>query len=228
MAGRPLSSVLKGKKVTLIVKIISVLDYGCGNIRSVIRMLEKAGASANRVSTPDAVRGAQALVLPGVGAFDHGMSALAERRLDRALDDVVSDGHVPILGICLGMQLMCVGSEEGRLPGLGWFDAQATRFPDPGLTRLPVPHMGWNTLRVTKGNALLAVGEPDPRFYFVHSYRIQCNDPRDVVATCDYGGSFVAAFSKANLFGAQFHPEKSHRFGLAMMRRFVEWVDAAA
>lgn len=209
-------------------KIISVLDYGCGNIRSVIRMLEKAGASANRVLTPEEVREAQALVLPGVGAFDHGMGALMERGLDRALNDAVNNHAVPVLGICLGMQLMCRGSEEGRLPGLGWFDAQATRFPDPGLTRLPVPHMGWNTLRITKQNALLSADESDQRFYFVHSYRIRCNDPGDVVATCEYGDDFVAAFSKANLFGAQFHPEKSHRFGLAMMRRFVEWVHAAA
>ncbi|MGB3423199.1 MAG: imidazole glycerol phosphate synthase subunit HisH [Castellaniella sp.] len=209
-------------------KKISVLDYGCGNIRSVIRMLEKAGAPAHCVSTPEAVRDAQAVVLPGVGAFDHGMQAVRDRGLDHALDAVVQEGRVPVLGICLGMQLMCRGSEEGTLPGLGWFDAQATRFPDPGLTRLPVPHMGWNTLHIAKENALLSADEPDQRFYFVHSYRIQCNDPADVVATCDYGGSFVAAFSKANLFGAQFHPEKSHRFGLAMMRRFVEWVHVAA
>lgn len=209
-------------------KIISVLDYGCGNIRSVIRMLEKAGASANRVSTPEEVRGAQALVLPGVGAFDHGMGALVERGLDHALDDAVNSHAVPVLGICLGMQLMCRGSEEGQLPGLGWFDAQATRFPDPGLIRLPVPHMGWNTLRIVKDNPLLPADESDSRFYFVHSYRIRCRNPEDVVATCDYGGDFVAAFSKTNLFGAQFHPEKSHRFGLAMMRRFVGWVNAAA
>lgn len=207
---------------------ISVLDYGCGNIRSVIRMLEKAGAAANSVSTPEEVQDAQALVLPGVGAFDHGMHALQDRGLDRALSDIVSSGRVPILGICLGMQLMCRASEEGQLPGLGWFKAQATRFSDSGSARLPVPHMGWNTVDIAKENALLPSGEPDQRFYFVHSYRIQCDDPDDIVATCDYGGRFVAAFSRANLFGVQFHPEKSHRFGLAMMRRFVEWVDAAA
>jgi glutamine amidotransferase len=191
-------------------------------------MLEKAGASAQKVSTPDEVRNARALILPGVGAFDHGMGKLVEHGLDSALDQVVSKGRAPVLGICLGMQLMCKGSEEGRTPGLGWFDAWATRFADARETGLPVPHMGWNTLSTVKDNPLLPRTHEEQRFYFVHAYKIHCNDPSDVAATCDYGGEFVAAFQKNNLFGAQFHPEKSHRFGLGMMRRFVEWVDAQA
>lgn len=205
---------------------IGVVDYGCGNIQSVIRMLEKAESPSYRVSTPSAVRAARALILPGVGAFDHGMSALRERDLDGALNDVAGGGRIPILGICLGMQLMCLGSDEGAMPGLGWFNARASRFAGSAHPRLPVPHMGWNTIRVVRENALLpnVSGE---RFYFVHSYKIHCDDPADVVATCDYGGDFVAAFSKKQLFGVQFHPEKSHRFGLSLMRRFVEFVDGA-
>ncbi len=208
--------------------MISVLDYGCGNIQSVIRMLEKVGGSAVRISTPAEVQNAQALILPGVGAFDHGMGELAARRLDRALDRVVVEGRVPILGICLGMQLMCKNSHEGRLPGLGWFNARATRFVDTERTGLPVPHMGWNTLSIVRENPLLPYGGEEQRFYFVHSYRINCDDPIDIVATCEYGCEFVASFQRGNLFGVQFHPEKSHRFGLAMMRRFVEWARAQA
>src|SRR5690606_23747939 len=126
-----------------------------------------------------------------------------------------------------GMQLMCKASEEGRATGLGWFDANVRRFSGPQETGLPVPHMSWNTLTLAKENPLLPRDGEVQRFYFVHSYRVFCNDPSDVVATCDYGGAFVAAFQKHNLFGVQFHPEKSHRYGLDMMRRFVGWVDAA-
>lgn len=207
---------------------VCVVDYGSGNIQSVIRMLEKGGGKASRISTPAEVRNARALILPGVGAFDHGMSELAARGLDDALSRVVDEGRAPILGICLGMQLMCKGSEEGSMPGLGWFDARATRFPDCGQTGLPVPHMGWNTLNGIRENVLLPQGCEEQRFYFVHSYRIHCNDQDDIVATCNYGDEFVAAFQRGRLFGVQFHPEKSHRFGLAMMRRFVQWVDASA
>lgn len=203
--------------------LISVLDYGSGNIQSVIRMLEKAGGKAQRISTPAEVLEAQALVLPGVGAFDYGMRQLGDRELIPALHAVAGGGQVPILGICLGMQLMCRASEEGILPGLGWFDADVQRFPDPRDTGLTVPHMGWNTLNVVRDNPLLPTDGEEQRFYFVHSYRIHCNEPADVVARCDYGGVFVAAFQRGNLFGAQFHPEKSHRFGLEMMRRFVEF-----
>lgn len=207
--------------------IVSVVDYGCGNIQSVIRMLEKAGAVAARVATPAELRNATALVLPGVGAFDHGMRELAARNLDTVLSEMASEGHVPILGICLGMQLMCKSSEEGNMPGLGWFDAHVRRFPAQQESRLPVPHMGWNALKIVRSNPLLQQGENSQRFYFVHSYRVQCADPADVVAYCDYGGDFVAAFQRGLLFGAQFHPEKSHRFGLALMHRFVEWVNAS-
>jgi len=208
--------------------MISVLDYGCGNIQSVIRMLEKVGGEAVKISTPAEVQNAQVLILPGVGAFDHGMVELAARGLDRTLDRIAVEGRVPILGICLGMQLMCKGSHEGSLPGLGWFNARATRFPDAAQTGLPVPHMGWNTLRTVKENPLLPHDEEEQRYYFVHSYRIHCEDSNDIVATCDYGSEFVAAFQRGNLFGVQFHPEKSHRFGMAMMRRFIEWVHVKA
>lgn len=203
--------------------MISVLDYGTGNVGSVIRMLERAGGMAHRIATPEEVLAAKKLVIPGVGAFNHGMSQLGTRELQPALNTVALETRIPVLGICLGMQLMCRTSEEGGLPGLGWIDAEVRRFPASETCGLRVPHMGWNTLRVVRENPLVSSGGGEKRFYFVHSYKVSCNDPADPIALTRYGEDFVAAFQRENLFGVQFHPEKSHRFGMELMRRFVEF-----
>lgn len=203
--------------------MISVLDYGAGNVGSVIRMLERAGGRAQRVASPEEVLVARKLVIPGVGAFDYGMSHLLSRGLLPALNSVALQGRIPILGICLGMQLMCRSSEEGALPGLGWLDAEVRHFPAPESSGLCVPHMGWNTLRVLRQNPLVSKDCEEKRFYFVHSYKVSCNDPADPIALTQYGDDFVAAFQRNNILGVQFHPEKSHRFGMALMRRFVEF-----
>jgi len=203
--------------------MISVLDYGAGNAGSVVRMLERAGGNAMRIALPDEVLAAKKLVIPGVGAFNHGMSQLAARELLPALNTVALGTRIPVLGICLGMQLMCRTSEEGGLPGLGWIDAEVRRFPVSETLELRVPHMGWNTLRVVRKNPLISSDGEEKRFYFVHSYKVCCNDPADPIALTSYGEDFVAAFQRENLFGVQFHPEKSHRFGMELMRRFVEF-----
>jgi glutamine amidotransferase len=130
---------------------------------------------------------------------------------------------IPVLGICLGMQLMCKRSEEGQMPGLGWFDAEVLKFQFNETNRLPIPHMGWNTLELARSNRLPDNEFARTRYYFVHSYHVKCNETADVVATTTYGDRFVSAFERDNLFGAQFHPEKSHRFGMAMIKKFVEW-----
>ncbi len=200
---------------------ISVLDYGAGNVNSVIRMIERAGGQARRISSPEEVSESAKLILPGVGAFDYGMSQLHARGLVPALTTIALEKSIPVLGICLGMQLMCTGSEEGTLPGLGWIDAHVRRFSFADNSRLRVPHMGWNTVQVPRTNPLLATDEGEQRFYFVHSYFVSCNDPGDPIATANYGGKFVAAFQRNNLSGVQFHPEKSHRFGLRLMNAFV-------
>lgn len=202
--------------------MISVLDYGAGNAGSVIRMIERAGGNAKRIATPEEVLVAHKLIIPGVGAFDHGMSQLAARELLPALTTVALEVRIPVLGICLGMQLMCRSSEEGVLPGLGWIDANVLRFSAPETSGLRVPHMGWNTLRVVRVNPLLAINSDEQRFYFVHSFRVSCSDSNDPIAFTHYGDDFVSAFQRQNIFGVQFHPEKSHRFGLDMMRRFIE------
>jgi glutamine amidotransferase len=203
--------------------MISVIDYGAGNVGSVIRMIEKVGGKAQRVSTARELDAAQIAILPGVGAFDYGMAQLAEKGLVEALNEAALVRKIPILGICLGMQLMCKRSDEGVMPGLGWIDADVKKFEFDQATRLPIPHMGWNTLEIARQNGLLNNELERTRYYFVHSYAVSCNNPEDVIATTHYGDSFVSAFARENLFGAQFHPEKSHRFGMAMVKNFLEW-----
>lgn len=202
--------------------MISVLDYGAGNVGSVIRMIERAGGQAIRISTMDEIFAATKLILPGVGAFDHGMMELESRGLLPALSAAAREKCVPVLGICLGMQLMCRSSEEGDLSGLGWIDAEVSRLNEAETSGLRVPHMGWNTVSVVKDNPLLPISAEERRFYFVHSYRVRCNDPSDPVALTHYGADFVAAFQRGNIYGVQFHPEKSHRFGMELIRRFLE------
>ena len=206
--------------------MISVIDYGAGNVGSVIRMIEKVGGKAQRVSTAAELDAARIAILPGVGAFDYGMAQLAEKGLLEALHEAALVRRIPILGICLGMQLMCKRSDEGVMPGLGWIDADVKKFEFDQAARLPIPHMGWNTLELKRENRLLDNALAHTRYYFVHSYRVSCSNPDDVIATTDYGDSFVSAFARDNLFGAQFHPEKSHRFGMAMVKNFLEWEHA--
>jgi glutamine amidotransferase len=201
--------------------MIVIIDYGVGNVGSVLNMLRKVGARA-RISADKAdIEAADKLILPGVGHFGRGMSKLNETGLVPTITDQVMKHGKPVLGICLGMQMMTRGSEESDAPGLGWVDAYTHRFPDkPGLR---VPHMGWNVVR-PHGSAKLfaALGQEEPeRFYFVHSYFVRPADPAHVAASCDYGVDFAAAFEVNNIFGVQFHPEKSHLFGLEMFRRFI-------
>lgn len=203
--------------------MISILDYGAGNTNSVIRMIERAGGQAHRISTVDEILAAKKLIIPGVGAFDHGMKQLSNKDLISALNIVAFEKKIPILGICLGMQLMCRRSEEGALPGLGWIDADVLRFTATKVNGLRIPHMGWNTLKIVKENPILTLDESEKRFYFVHSYRVTCDNHDDPIAITHYGEDFVAAFQRNNLIGVQFHPEKSHRFGMDLIRRFVEF-----
>jgi imidazole glycerol-phosphate synthase subunit HisH len=202
--------------------LIAIIDYGMGNLGSVRNMLRTVGCDAVVTSDPAQIRAADKLILPGVGAFDAGISNLAQRGLIEVMQEAVMQRRVPMLGICLGMQLMCARSDEGARPGLGWIDADVKRFtPEPG-SNLKVPHMGWNTLDVVRANPLIAA-EGEQRFYFVHSFRVVCNRGSDVIALSHHGGDFVAAFGVDNVFGVQFHPEKSHRFGRNLMQGFAEF-----
>ena len=202
--------------------MISVIDYGVCNLGSMLNMLRKVGAEARLVSTAAELDGAEKLILPGVGAFDNGITALRERRLVEPLRRKVLEDKVPLLGVCLGMQMLGRGSEEGSVEGLGLVDAEARRFrfaPDSGHK---VPHMGWNLLAPHRDSALLRELDARTRFYFCHSYHMVCSDPADVLASATYGGDFVAMIQHDNIYGAQFHPEKSHRFGMALLHNFAE------
>ncbi|MDN5537301.1 imidazole glycerol phosphate synthase subunit HisH [Comamonas sp.] len=200
---------------------ISVIDYGCGNLASVINMIQHVGGEAQIIKSPAQLTEASKLVLPGVGAFDHGMNNLRDGGWVAPLEQAVFERRVPLMGICLGMQLLTHGSEEGQAQGLGWIDARVRRFR-VAHAGLKVPHMGWSEVLQTRPDLLLPPSADKARFYFVHSYKVECNDADDVLLQCEYGETFVAAFHRANIWGFQFHPEKSHRFGMALFRNFLE------
>jgi len=203
---------------------IGVIDVGLGNVGSVLRMIEKAGGHGVRVTNPADVAAFAKLILPGVGHFDHGMRLLNAAGFGPVLRDAGQRGEQDLLGICLGMQLLFEGSEEGELEGLGLIGGHSVRF-DASLSQLRVPHMGWNEVDVCRENPLIERTDAQgrrPRFYFVHSYHVVCSDPADVIGTVDYGSRITAAVQRGRVFGAQFHPEKSHRFGMDLIRRYVE------
>ena len=203
--------------------MIAVVDYGVANLGSMLNMLRRLGTQAELASTPEDLARAEKIILPGVGAFDHGMSALRERGLVEPLRKKALEDKVPLLGVCLGMQLLGKGSEEGRLMGMGLLDAYCRRFRFPPESRERVPHMGWSRLSSrSRDNRLLHGLDEQARFYFVHSYHLVCNDDAAVLACAHYGMEFVAVVQAGNVCGAQFHPEKSHRFGMALLRNFSE------
>lgn len=201
--------------------MIAIVSAGLGNIASVRNMIAKAGAEAAVVATPDGLRDAAKILLPGVGSYDAGMAALEQGGMVRAIREAAERG-APILGICLGMQLLFHRSEEGRMPGLGLINGRVERFrpPDPSLK---IPHVGWNVVKPVRDSALFDKGGEEQRFYHVHSYHAVCDDPGDVTALTDYGYDFACAVQHGNVLGVQFHPEKSHRFGIALMKRFIGW-----
>lgn len=199
---------------------VIVIDYGIGNIASVLNMIRFIGGEARLSISPDEVREAPVLILPGIGSFDAGMKALQATGMDLAIHEAVNSGAT-ILGICLGMQLFMKTSEEGLLPGLGLVPGKVKRFPGnvPGLR---VPHMGWNVVRPVRPSILFDAGPDEQRFYFVHSYYVDCDDSRDVTGVTEYGQTFTSSLERGRVIGVQFHPEKSHRFGMTLFRRFME------
>ena len=201
--------------------MIVIVDYGMGNLGSILNMLRRLKEPAVISADPETVGRADKIILPGVGSFDAGMKRLQSAGLINVLESRVIRDRIPLLGICLGMQLLTRRSEEGTERGLGWIDAEALRFSaTPAKPALRVPHMGWNVVRRQRVSPLTGGMEESERFYFVHSYYIQCAEPRDIVLTADYGVTFVAGFQRDNLYGVQFHPEKSHKFGMRLLQRF--------
>lgn len=195
-----------------------IVDYGMGNVGAIANMLRSLGHPAEVTRDPSVVERAERLILPGVGAFDHAVDSLERLRLREPLDRKVRQQGTPVLGICLGLQLLARSSEEGTLPGFGWIDARVVRFRSEGGIR--VPHMGWNTVDLARASRLFAGLEEDARFYFVHSYHLTDADA-DAIAFTSHGRRFVSAIEHGNVMGVQFHPEKSHRFGKRLLGNFV-------
>ena len=201
--------------------MITIVDYAMGNLGSIRNMLRKVGASSEITCDPSLIASAEKLILPGVGAFDSGMRNLRETGLIPLLSRRILEDRVPVLGICLGMQLMTEMSEEGEEKGLSWVPGRVVRFK-PSDRTLKVPHMGWNRVERNRPDPLLDELPDDSRFYFVHSYFVSCADTSDVLLTSRYGERFDSAYQRANIRGVQFHPEKSHRFGLRLLQNFAE------
>jgi glutamine amidotransferase len=203
--------------------VITIIDYGMGNVGSILNMLKRIGAAAQISSKVEDIVSADKLVLPGVGSFDTGMSNLVISGLRDVLDEKVLGERTPVLGVCLGMQLLSRRSEEGQLPGLGWIEGETVRFRfDPKTTGLKVPHMGWNTVKPSPASPLFASFIEPPRFYFVHSYHVVCANPADVAAKVYYGEEVTAAISRGHVMGVQFHPEKSHTYGMRLFKSFAD------
>jgi glutamine amidotransferase len=205
--------------------LIVIVDYGMGNLGSILNMLKKVGAPFAKISSEAKdIEQADKLILPGVGAFDSGLRRLREKNLIGLLNEKVVKSRTPTLGVCLGMQLMTKASEEGEFPGLGWIDAETIRFRfDQKQTRLKIPHMGWNTVKVLREGTLFRDMYAEPRFYFVHSFHVVSHNSEDVLATTEYGYDFVSAIQHGHIMAAQFHPEKSHKFGMKLYKNFVEY-----
>lgn len=203
--------------------MIGIIDYGLGNLTSVAGAVAKLGFDATITADPDRLSDCEKLILPGVGAFPDGMANLRARGLIEPLNEMVIRGRKPILGICLGFQLLGRSSEEfGQTDGLGWIDAPVTLLT-PGEPDLRVPHVGWNELVQTRPDCILFDDVPDRAlFYFVHKYKMEPPAGGSAVGECDYGGPFAAAVQKGSIFGTQFHPEKSQQHGLTLLRNFLE------
>jgi imidazole glycerol-phosphate synthase subunit HisH len=201
---------------------IVIIDYGMGNIRSILNKIHRAGYEAQVSFDHETIKNASKIILPGVGHFSNGMRRLREKNIIDILSEKVLVDKIPILGICLGMQLFTGFSEEGNTKGLGWLDADTIKFRLDDIKH-KVPHMGWNSIEQKKESPLLEGIDDNKYYYFVHSYHVKCNDNEDVLTTSHYGYEFVSSVQKENIFGTQFHPEKSHEWGEKMLNNFLNF-----
>jgi imidazole glycerol-phosphate synthase subunit HisH len=202
--------------------VITIIDYKTGNLGSIQNILKKIGVESIVTSDKSEISKATKLIFPGVGAFDTGMKNLAHLDIVDILNEKVLKEKIPVLGICLGMQLMSNKSDEGQLPGLGWIDAEVVRFNFKDTISYKIPHMGWNFVNQEKESCLLKEMYDDARFYFVHSYYFKANDEKDILTSTHYEIKFTSSVEKGNILGVQFHPEKSHKFGMKLLKNFID------
>ena len=202
--------------------MIALVNYGLGNILAFANIYRRLNVPVVVADTADMLAQADKIILPGVGSFDWAMSRLNESGMRACLDELVLGQHRPVLGICVGMQMMARRSEEGKLSGLGWIDGEVKKFDEAAFAQQThFPHMGWNDVIPRRTDSIFKSME-SPRFYFLHSYHFSTKNPEDVLAVTDYSGPFVSSIRSGNIFGAQFHPEKSHRWGIQLLKNFAE------
>jgi len=202
--------------------MIGIIDYGLGNVRAFVNVYKTLNIPTVIVKQPSELENVSKAILPGVGAFDYAMKKLEISGLKPLLNEIVLVRHVPVLGICVGMQMLARSSEEGALPGLGWINGEVKRFnPSSSRHSMRVPHMGWNNIKPIKLNSLLKGLDFDARFYFLHSFYFQSHRSEDVIAVTDYCGEFACAVNSGNVYGVQFHPEKSHQWGIRLLENFA-------
>src|SRR5450432_71472 len=200
--------------------MIAIIDYGVGNLASIKNMVKKAGFESVIASDAHAIEKADKIILPGIGAFDHCMQRFNDSGLRPLVEKKVKEEKIPMLGICVGLQMLMESSEEGTEAGLGWIKGRTIKFKKEKLGDLKIPHTGWTDVQIIKETHLTKDLGDQPRFYFVHSYYVQAENKTDEMLTAFYGYEFTAAVSRENIYGAQFHPEKSHRYGMKILENF--------
>lgn len=203
--------------------MITIIDYGLGNIQAFVNVYKRLHIPVKVATNVEQLADASKLILPGVGAFDHAMQQLNASGMRQTLDEMIISQGIPVLGICVGMQMLADSSDEGVLPGLGWIPGRVRSFHSITLScSLALPHMGWNDVKPAVGNPLFAGQQENWLFYFLHSYFFECDEAAHVAATATYGADFSCAVALKNVYGVQFHPEKSHHCGVALLKNFAE------
>ena len=202
--------------------MITLVNYGLGNVQAFVNIYKRLNIPVTVAQTADELAAAEKIILPGVGAFDWAMTRLEESGMRGCLDELVMTKKRPVLGVCVGMQMMARRSDEGKLPGLGWIDAEVKRFDEAGFSqKTHLPHMGWNDVLPSDMDSLFR-GITAPRFYFLHSYYFALTAPEPTLGVTDYNGLFTSAVRSGNVFGTQFHPEKSHEWGIHLLKNFAD------
>lgn len=202
--------------------MIGIIDYGVGNIKAFTNIYKNLNIPFKIVKDISEFENITKLILPGVGSFDHAMTSLENSGMREKLDELVLEKKIPVIGICVGMQMLAKSSEEGTLNGLGWIDGIVKKFDKSKIKNAPLPHMGWNNLKIEKKNKIFDNLEENPRYYFLHSYYFECENKEDVIATATYGEKFDCMINHKNIYGIQCHPEKSHHNGMQLLKNFGE------
>ena len=202
--------------------MIGIIDYGVGNIKAFANIYKNLNIPFKIVKDISGFENITKLILPGVGSFDHAMTSLQNSGMREKLDELVLEKKIPVIGICVGMQMLAKSSEEGTLNGLGWIDGIVKKFDKSKIKNAPLPHMGWNNLKIEKKNKIFDNLEENPRYYFLHSYYFECENKEDVIATATYGEKFDCMINHKNIYGIQCHPEKSHHNGMQLLKNFGE------